>query len=41
MSHWFSTKQHGVFVSPAFTIETGRISVRAFGFDGYCPFGAR
>ena len=34
MSHWFSPRQHGVLVSPAFTIETGRISVRAFGFDG-------
>lgn len=34
MTHRFSMRQHGIFVSPAFTIETGRISVRAFGFDG-------
>ena len=34
LSHWFSSRQHGIMISPAFTIETGRISVRAFGFDG-------
>jgi hypothetical protein len=34
ITHRFSTRQHGIFVSPAFTIETGRISVRAVGFDG-------
>jgi hypothetical protein len=34
LSHWFSSRQHGIMISPSFTIETGRISVRAFGFDG-------
>ncbi|MEK0445658.1 MAG: hypothetical protein RLZZ399_979 [Verrucomicrobiota bacterium] len=34
ISHRFSTRHPGVFLSPAFAIETGRISVRAFGFDG-------
>jgi hypothetical protein len=34
LSHTFSSRQHGILISPEFTIETGRISVRAFGSGG-------
>jgi hypothetical protein len=34
LSHRFSSRQHGMLISPAFTIETGRISVRGIGWDG-------
>jgi hypothetical protein len=34
MTHRFSARHHGLLISPAFSIETGWISVRAFGSDG-------